>query len=288
MSFTEIASSPPEVIKSGRIDSFDIDKRAEFMSTGDIFSEGKVDIGKGDFDIDKRADFMVKNTLSENNVDSGKNTEDTDENDKEKIETSDSVTEQIEKSIGTAEGLEELIENHPEKKELWDSLRDALDTLNDPEASTLEIKSAQGKISSIKGQIMEIATKDALTKAGFDVESTQRTVKGENGDTKPDVIAHNNTDKPIKAFGAVIQPGESLSVECKCARSEYLKEQLNNHIPNQLSGHEGTSVLLTTSDLKDTTPGLAEQVCDKYGTKLVISNISVGQVENTIKEVFGK
>ena len=265
-------------------DTYDPDKRVEFTQSCEINEDNT-------YDPDKRVIFpQNREATDDKKLDVDKSTEvlGSSEVTGEKIEISDPVREQIGKSMGTVDGLEELIEKHPEKKELWDSMRDTLDMLDNPEASAVEIKSAQGKISSIKGQIMEIATKDALTESGLDVEYTQRTVKGENGDTKPDVIAHNNTDKPIEALGTIIQPGERLSVECKCARAGYLTDQLNKHIPNQLSGHEGTSVLLTTSDIKDTPSGLAEKFCDRYNTKLVISDINVRQVENTIKEVFGK
>ena len=64
-----------------------------------------------------------------------------------------------------------------------------------------------------------------------------------------------------------------------------MTNQLKNHIPNQLSGQEGTKILLTTSDIKDTPPGLAKAVCDRYGAKLVIANVGVEVIENAIKEV---
>lgn len=240
-------------------------------------------------DVDKRrgadlTDHSADTTDADKRVKNSENKEIEDE----KVDTTDPLLNEIEKKIGTAEGLAELAENHPEKQELWDKLRDALDTINNPDASPAEIKSAQGKISSIKGQILEIAAKDGLSEAGLDVEGAQRTIKGESGDTKPDIIAHNNTDKPIEVFGITIQPGESISVECKCGSQGYLNSQLENHIPNQLSGHEGASVLLTTSDIKETTPGLAAQVCEKYGTKLVAPDVSVKQVDHAIKEVFSK
>ncbi|MCM1540345.1 MAG: hypothetical protein NC121_03700 [Blautia sp.] len=225
------------------------------------------------FDPDKRVELPVDQEV-----------------DVEKIEKPDSALEQIEKEISTKDGLKGLKEKHPEKSELWDRVSDAMDTLNNPEASVLEKNSAKRKMDSAKGQILEIATKDALTDAGLDVESTQRNIDGESGKTRPDVIAHNNADKPIEVLGTVIQPGESLFVECKCGIKDYLNGELKNQndIPNQLSGHEGKSVLLTTSDMKDTQPGLAEGVCNKYNTKLVISDVSVKQVESTMKEVFGK
>lgn len=201
------------------------------------------------------------------------------------VEKKDPILEQIEKTLGTPEGIKALIERHPEKAELWKSQLEALETLNDPEATPAEIRSAQAKLSILKGQLLEIAVKDALTDAGFDVESQQRVVEGESGGTRPDVIAKNNTDHPIEVFGVTIQPGETVSVECKCGGSAYMTNQLNNHIPNQLSGQEGTKILLTTSDIKDTPSGLAKNVCDKYGAKLVIADVSVTDVENAIKEV---
>lgn len=266
MSFFDTYMRQSDIMRTRRVGTFDIDKRVEVPSVRDTSKE------KG-FNPDKRVEVPADK-----------------ENDAEKVEKKDPVLEQIEKQISTEEGLAELKEKHPEKQELWDRITDAIDTLNDPEASVLEKNNAQLKLSSAKGQLLEIATKDALADAGLEVEDTQRTVDGENGKTKPDVIARNNTDKPIEVMGIVIQPGESLSVECKCGGKDYLDSQLKNHIPNQLSGHEEKSVLLTTSDMKNVPSGLteAEKTCDKYNTKLVVSNVSVKQVENTIKEVFGK
>ena len=136
-----------------------------------------------------------------------------------------------------------------------------------------------------RSQIMEVAVKDALAEAGFDVETQQRVVEGESGGTRPDVIAVNNTDHPIEVFGTTIQPGDTLSIECKCGGSSYMTDQLNNHIPNQLSGQEGTKTLLTTSDIKGTPDGLAASVCNKYGAMLVTLDVSVSVVEKAIKEV---
>lgn len=197
----------------------------------------------------------------------------------------DSVMEQIEKSIGTVEGIKELMARHPEKLELWKSQLEALETLNDPEATPAEIRSAQAKLSILKGQILETAVKDALSDAGLDVESQQRVVEGESGGTRPDVIAKNNTDKPIVVLGETIQPGETLCIECKCGGTAYMTNQLLNHIPNQLSGQPGTKILLTTSDINNVTPGLAENVCSTYGAKLKVPNVSVADVEAAIKEV---
>ena len=211
--------------------------------------------------------------------------EDDNESKEADVENKDPTLEQVDKALGTAEGINALIERHPEKAELWKSQLDALETLNDPEAAPAEIRSAQVKLSILKGQLLETAVKDALTDAGFDVESQQRVVEGESGGTRPDVIAKNNTDHQIEVFGVIIQPKETLSVECKCGGSSYITSQLKNHIPNQLSGQEGTKILLTTSDIKDASPGLAKEVCGKYGAKLVAAGVGVSDVENAIKEV---
>ena len=204
------------------------------------------------------------------------------------IEKTDPVLEKIEKSIGTPEGIKTLIENHPEKAELWNSQLKVLDTLNDPDASPAEIRSAQAKLSILKGQLLETAVKDALVDVGFEVEAQQRVVEGESGGTRPDVIAKNSTDHPIEALGVTIQPGETFCIECKCGGSSYMANQLNDHIPNQLSGQEGTKMLLTTSDIKETPTGLANHVCEKYGASLVVLDASVNDVENAIKEVSGE
>lgn len=230
---------------------------------------------------------LFSKLFSDDFLDNFSNTDKTSESDEgeSNVEKKDAILEKIEKSISTLEGIKELIEKHPEKAELWKSQLDALDTLNDPDASPAEIRSAQAKLSVLKGQLMEVAVKDALAEAGFDVEAQQRVVEGESGGTRPDVIAVNNTDHPIEVFGITIQPGETLSIECKCGTSSYMTNQLNNHIPNQLSGQDGTKVLLTTSDVNGAPDGLAAGVCDKYGAKLVSLDVSVAAVEKAIKEV---
>lgn len=207
------------------------------------------------------------------------------ENDVSDVEKNDQFAEEIARSISTPEGIQALIDKHPEKSDLWQSQMEALETLNDSDASPAEIRSAQAKLSNLKGQLMEVAAKDALSNAGFDVEAQQRVVEGESGGTRPDVIATNNTEHSIEVFGMTIQPGETISVECKCGGSQYMTNQLNEHIPNQLSGQEGTKVLLTTSDINGTPDGLASSVCSKYDAKLVALDISVADVENAIKEV---
>ena len=207
------------------------------------------------------------------------------ENSGANVEKPGPITEKIAETISTPEGIKELMEKHPEKAELWESQLVAIETLNDPEASPAEIRSAQAKLSILKGQIMEAAVKDTLAEAGFDVEAQQRVVEEESGGTRPDVIAVNNTDQPIEVFGTTIKSGETLSIECKCGGSAYMTNQLNNHIPNQLSGHEGTKVLLTTSDIKGVPDGLASRVCGKYGAILMALDVSVAAVEKAIKEV---
>ncbi len=201
------------------------------------------------------------------------------------LDKSDPLVKEIEESVGTPEGIRKLIERHPEKAELWKKQLEALETLNDPNASPTEIRSAQSKLSNLKGQLLETAVKDAMADAGLNVEAKQKVVEGESGGTRPDVIAKNDTDQPIEALGTTVQPGETISVECKCGGSAYMEDQLNSHIPNQLSGQEGSKVLLTTSDIKDVQPGLAESVCDKYDAKLITLDESVADVEDAIKEV---
>ena len=216
-----------------------------------------------------------------------KETKENDNNEAD-VEKPDPVAEKVAKSVGTSEGIKELIDKHPEKAELWKSQLEVLEALNDPDASPIEIRSAQAKLSSLKGQILEVAVKDALVDMGFDVEAQQRVVEGESGRTKPDVIGVNNTDHPIEVFGVTIQPGETLSIECKCGSTSYMTNQLNNHIHNQLSGKEGTKILLTTSDMQGASDGLAASVCNKYNAKLVTLDVSVSAVEKAIKEVAGE
>lgn len=233
---------------------------------------------------------LFEKLFSDDFIDNLKQTNEASEDDSNEVdvEKPDSIVEKIATSIGTFDGIKELIDKHPEKAELWKSQLEAIETLNDPDASPAEIRSAQAKLSNLKGQIMEVAVKDALAEAGFNVETQQRVVDGESGGTRPDVIAVNNTDHPIEVFGATIQPGETLSVECKCGGTSYMTNQLNNQIPNQLSGQEGTKVLLTTSDVNGAPDGLVASVCSKYGAKLVDLDVSVFDVEKAIKEVAGE
>lgn len=199
----------------------------------------------------------------------------------DKPDLHDPTLEKLDEILSKPEKLQELLDQHPE---VGKKIADAVDVLNDPEASDLEVKRAKHKLdSNYKGEVLEIAIKDLLAQLGLDVEDKQKMVEGESGGTKPDVIAQNNTNRPINVFGIVIRPGETLGVECKCGRKEYLSDQLKNHIPNQLSGHEGHSVLLTTSNIKDVNPELVNSVCSKYDTTLVTLNVSAAGVENAMK-----
>jgi hypothetical protein len=233
-----------------------------------LFSD---DLSEGKNDTDESKDNDSSNE--------GKDTKESD------VEKKDPILEKVEKMITTQEGIKALIEKHPEKAELWKKQLEAVDKLNDPDASDAEVNSANRTLSKLKGQLLEYAVKDALSDVGFDVESQQRVVEGEKGGTKPDVIAKNNTDHPIEVFGITIQPGETLSGECKCGGRAYLANELKNHIPNQLSGQEGTKMLLTTSDIKRTPAGLVQSVCGSYEAKLVTLDVSATDAENAIKEV---
>lgn len=225
----------------------------------------------------------------------GKVNLDIEENQETDIEKKDELLSKIQESISTPDGIQGVMERHPEKAEVWskliESMNEAIDVLNNPDSSPLEIRSAQNKIngnfSQLKGQLFETAVKDVLSDTCFDVEAQQRILEGESGGTRPDVIAKNNTEQNMQAFDINIKPGETLSIECKCGGSSYMTNQLENHIPNQLSGQEGTKVLLTTSDIKNTPNGLAEAVCEKYDAKLVVTEAGVADVENAIKEVIG-
>lgn len=259
-------------------------------------SENTESAEKQDSNEDKNQDNITptfkelfERLFSDDFLDNLKQPQEKTENDNSEanVEKPDPIAEKIAKTIGTPEGIKELMEKHPEKAELWKSQLEAIETL-DPDASPVESRSVQAKLSILKGQIMEVAVKDALTEAGFDVEAQQRVVEGESGGTRPDVIAVNNTDHPIEVFGTTIQPGETISIECKCGSSSYMTSQLNNHIPNQLSGQEGTRVLLTTSDIKGVPDGLAASVCNKYDAKLVTLDVSVAAVDKAIKEVAGE
>lgn len=202
-----------------------------------------------------------------------------------KLERKNKLSENITRKIGTVDGIKEFIEEHPEKKELIDSALKAINRLKDSDISDVEIRRAQAKLSNLKGQMFEIALKDELKNLGFDVESKQRTVEGENGATKPDVIAVNNTDYPIVVDDITVEPGETISFECKCGGASYMQNQLKYHIPNQLSGHEGIKVLISTSDISDVSRDLVDKVCIQYNANLLVLDVRVSVVETAIKEV---
>lgn len=281
LGFAKIAEKFNDLFKDDLLNEYENEQDGRENSSSET-NENYDECQNGQEQSEKK-DYDMKSMLDELFSDDSDDT--SDETGESGIEKKDPILEKIEKTLGTPEGIKELIGKHSEKAELWEEELSALDTLNDPEATPTEIRSAQSKLSVLKSQLMETAVKDSLTDAGFDVETKQRVVEGESGDTRPDVIAKNNTDKPIEVFGETIQPGETISVECKCGGTKYMTDELNNHIPNQLSGQIGTKVLLTTSDINDVTQGLAKDVCEIYGTKLAVPNISVADVEAAIKEV---
>lgn len=192
---------------------------------------------------------------------------------------------ELEIKLDTPEAIQKLIKSHPEKAELWKSVMNALETLNNPDATDAEKRSATVKLSTLKGQFLEIAVKDFLIEKGLSVEAKQRTVESQNGGTRPDVIATNNTDQPISVFGITINPGETLSIECKCGGKSYLTQQLYGHIPNQLSGLIGYKMLLTTEDIRQVNKNLVQNTCQTYGATLAVLNIKASNIEQAIKEV---
>ena len=189
--------------------------------------------------------------------------------------------------LSTPEGIRKLMEAHPEKAELWKRGIEALETLNNPDATDAEKRSALGILSAMQGQLLEMAVKDLLAEKGLSVESKQRTVEGQDGGTRPDVIARNDTDQPISAFGTSIGPEETISIECKCGGTGYLGAQLRDHIPNQLSGQIGYKVLLTTGDIRGVGDKLVQDTCKKYGAKLVVLDVLASDVRTAIKGVSG-
>lgn len=203
----------------------------------------------------------------------------------ERPEVWDDIWEEINDTLSSPEGIKALTERHPEKAELWQSQQQAMEMLNDPMATDAERRSAQSKLSSLKGQMMETAVKDALSDAGLTVETKQRLVEGQDGGTRPDVIARNDTDQSLQVFGKNIAPGETMSIECKCGGKVYLDQQLHDHIPNQLSGQIGHKVLLTTADIRYVDPSLVKNTCEQYDAALVVLDVKVSDVEKAIKGV---
>lgn len=190
--------------------------------------------------------------------------------------------ERLTEILTSSEEIKKIIDQNPELKE---KIEKCLDIINNPDKHTAaEVNWALDRIKKeIKGAIFEAAVREALTSVGLDVEDGQRTVEGESGATRPDIIAANNTDKPIILFGKVINPGENVYVECKCGRKEYMEGQLKNHLPNQLSGHDGVSILITTSDMDEVDTELLNDVIKKNDTIAVIIESSAEDVEEVIK-----
>lgn len=203
----------------------------------------------------------------------------------ESTDVRDTVWEKVNDTLRSPEGIKNLMEKHPEKVELWQSEQKALGTMNDPMATDAERRSAQAKLSALKGQLLETAVKDALADVGLTVEVKQRVVEGQDGGTRPDVIAKNDTDHPVHVFGLEVKSEETLSIECKCGRKDYLDQQLRNHIPNQLSGQIGHKALLTTADIRQVDPSLVKNICQKYDAALIVLDAKVSAVENSIKGV---
>ena len=205
------------------------------------------------------------------------------DNNERKVENNQSDIKDIQRSISNPEGLKELIEKNPDIK--YNRALKAIEVLNDSDASNAEIRSALSILNNFKGQLLEKALKDNLRESGLAVETQQRIVEGDNGGTRPDVIAVNNTDQPIMVCGITVNPGETISFECKCGGTAYMQNQLKYHIPNQLSGQEGIKVLLATSDIRDVSSNLAEKVCSQYDANLLVLDVSVDEVVNTLKEI---
>lgn len=209
-------------------------------------------------------------------------TNDTHEGD-DKIEKG--VEDRIKELLSTTDGIKELIEKHPELAEKFEKAEEAIEVLNDPDSTPQEKNQASRYLGQFKGALLEAATKEALSEIGLDVEDKQRTTEGENGNTRPDVIAKNNTDNTITVFGVKVKPGETLSVECKCGKKEYISHELNSHIPNQLSGQEGKRILLTTSNVDIEK---AKKVCDEHNATLVVLDVDTNTLTDVIKEEVDK
>lgn len=191
----------------------------------------------------------------------------------------DPLVDRVSELIGKSQGMKEIYDAYPDKQSLWS---EKLNIIDDPHSSSLEVLGAE---RTLKGQLLEYATRKTLSEKGFDVEEHQYLVKGDMGDVKPDVVATNNTDHSIGAFGYTIKPGGKISVECKCGNKEYIKSEFREHLPKQLAGMEGSRVLITTSDVRDISDNYAENVCKQYDTRLVPTNISVADVAKAIKEM---
>lgn len=234
-------------------------------------------------DIKSDDNATVEDNNKESSGDVVHSSDDVSESDNPEDKTKEFVDRLME-ILTSSEEIEKLVEQNPDLKV---KLEKCLDILNNPDKHTAaEINWALDRIKKeIKGAILEAAVKEALTSIGLDVEDAQRTVEGESGATRPDVIATNNTDKPIVLFGKVVNPGDNVYVECKCGRKEYMEGQLKNHLPNQLSGHDGLSILVTTSDMDEVDLDLLNEVIGKNDTTVLITETSAENIEEAIKEV---
>lgn len=228
-------------------------------------------------------DATVEDNNKESSGDVVHSSDDVSESDNPEDQTKEFVDRLME-ILTSSEEIEKLVEQNPDLKV---RLEKCLDILNNPDKHTAaEINWALDRIKKeIKGAILETAVKDVLTSIGLDVEDAQRTVEGEDGATRPDVIATNNTDRPIILFGKVVNPGGNVYVECKCGRKEYMEGQLKNHLSNQLSGHDGLSILVTTSDMDEVDLDLLNEVIGKNDTTVLITETSAENIEEAIKEV---
>ena len=207
---------------------------------------------------------------------------------KDDVENKKTVEGRIKELLTTPQGLNELIENNPKLAEKWEKAKEAIEVLHEPEKSDKEKIEANRYLGQFKGALLEAATKKALVEAGLYVEDAQRQTEGENGATRPDVIAKNNTNDKITVFGVIVNPGETISIECKCASKQYISNELNTHIPNQLSGQEGKRVLLTSSDV-DVEKAIINQFMKKLKTDpryLDFSNLYIKQNRNDVSKML--
>jgi len=256
---------------------------AEKAAAKEIKDIGKEAAGKT-VDIGKRLDVnkQLQDTPSVDKVDISKRISPEKITEVEKL---DPVTQAISEKLESIDGIRDVLKSFDDGGKRLETLKESLDTINNTDSSPMEKLSAGSRINQIKGDILEQATKNSLSEAGFEVTQKIDMVQGKFGDTLPDVIATNNTDKAIEALGRIIQPGETISAECKCGSSLYLNQQLEHHIPNQLSGLPGARTLITTADVSNTTSGLADQVCKAYDAKLVSVNESARDILENMKGV---
>ena len=198
---------------------------------------------------------------------------------------------EIKKMIESDDGLEEFMENHPEKASEWKKTIEKYKELansDDPDVTPAQVEKAAKAVKVMKGKILEEATKDMLANKGFTVESTQHIVQGKDGLTYPDIVAVNNTNEPIKLFNQTINPGETIMMECKAGSAGYIRSELKNHIPNQLSGHgNARSYLLTTSDSDNVDIGYLK-VLSETNTTHARLDISADQINDVLLNYGGK